>query len=109
MVSPLTDCMNGYFIVLYIHVYTTGGHHMKLLIAKWGNSLAVRLPSDYIRQAGLHEGDRVNAELDANGQIRLTPERIFDKHAFINRLRKLHGKRPQTEPVVEKMRKAERY
>jgi len=82
---------------------------MKLLIAKWGNSLAVRLPSDYIRQAGLQEGDIVHAELDPSGQIRLTPEQSFDKAAFLNRLQKLHGKRTPTESVVEQMRKAERY
>lgn len=82
---------------------------MKLLIARWGNSLAVRLPSDYIRQAGLHEGDVVHAELDSSGQIRLTPEQSFDKNAFLNRLQKLHGKRQPTESVIEQMRKAERY
>jgi antitoxin MazE len=82
---------------------------MKLLIAKWGNSLAVRLPSDCVRQAGLREGDRVNAQVDTNGQIRLTPEQFFDKEDFLSRMRKLHGNRPQTEPVVEKMRIMERY
>jgi antitoxin MazE len=82
---------------------------MKLLIAKWGNSLAVRLPSDCVRQAGLREGDRVDAQVDSNGQIRLTPEQSFDKNEFLARLRRLHGTRPQTEPIVEQMRKQERY
>jgi antitoxin MazE len=82
---------------------------MKLLIAKWGNSLAVRLPSDCVRQAGLREGDRVDAEVDARGNIRLTPVQSFDKEALLIRLRKLHGKRPATDPIVEQMRKTERY
>jgi antitoxin MazE len=82
---------------------------MKLLIAKWGNSLAVRLPSDCVRQAGLREGDRVDAQIEPDGQIRLTPESAFDKNEFLARLQKLHGRRPQTEPIVEQLRKAERY
>ena len=82
---------------------------MKLLIAKWGNSLAVRLPSDCVRQAGLREGDQVDAQVDPNGQIRLTPQQSFDKNDFMTRIRRLHGTRAQTEPIVEQMRKLERY
>ena len=29
-------------------------------IAKWGNSLAVRLPADLVRELGLKEGDRID-------------------------------------------------
>jgi antitoxin MazE len=29
-------------------------------VARWGNSLAVRLPSDLVRKLGLKEGDRVD-------------------------------------------------
>ncbi|ETX29065.1 AbrB/MazE/SpoVT family DNA-binding domain-containing protein [Roseivivax isoporae] len=29
-------------------------------IAKWGNSLAVRLPADLVRHLGLKEGDRID-------------------------------------------------
>lgn len=82
---------------------------MKLLIAKWGNSLAVRLPSECLQQAGLREGDRVELEVDASGQIRLTPEQYFDKASFLRRLRKLHDCRQPTEPLVEKMRQTERF
>ena len=32
---------------------------MRLLISKWGNSLAVRLPVECTRAAGLKEGDSV--------------------------------------------------
>ena len=36
--------------------------NVKLQVAKWGNSLAVRLPNEYVRQAGLRAGDSVEAE-----------------------------------------------
>lgn len=83
--------------------------NVKLQVAKWGNSLAVRLPNEYVRQAGLREGDSVEAEVTPGGEITLVPTRPFDKTAFLAQTRKLRGAMPETEPVVEKMRKAARY
>jgi len=34
---------------------------MNLRIAKWGNSLALQIPSDMARRLALHEGDTVEA------------------------------------------------
>ena len=83
--------------------------NVRLQVAKWGNSLAVRLPSEYARKAGLREGDSVEAEVTSSGEITLVPTRPFDKAAFLGKMRKLRGAMPETEPVVEKMRKAARY
>lgn len=83
--------------------------NMRLLVAKWGNSLAVRLPSECVRKAGLREGDSVEAEVTSSGEITLVPTRPFDKAAFLRRMRKLREAMPETEPVVEKMRKEARY
>ena len=33
-------------------------------VAKWGNSLAVRLPADLVRDLGLKEGDQIDLEKD---------------------------------------------
>ena len=33
-------------------------------VAKWGNSLAVRLPADLVRELGLKEGDQVDLVKD---------------------------------------------
>lgn len=82
---------------------------MKLQIAKWGNSLAVRLPVECIRITGLQEGDSVEAEVSPAGEIVLTPARPFDKAAFLDRVRKLRATLPMSEPVVERMRREERY
>lgn len=82
---------------------------MKLQLAKWGNSLAIRLPVECTRAAGLREGDTVDAEVTPVGEIRLTPTPAFDKAAFLERLRKLHAKMPMTTTTVEMMRKADRY
>ena len=82
---------------------------MRLQLAKWGNSLAVRLPVECVRAAGLRQGDSVDAEITPTGKITLTPAKPFDKSAFLQRLRKLRQSMPVTEPVVERMRRSARY
>ena len=82
---------------------------MRLQLAKWGNSLALRLPVECVRAAGLSEGDTVEAEVSPAGEITLTPAHAFDKTAFLGRLHKLHGKMPMTSATVEAMRRKDRY
>ena len=82
---------------------------MRLQLAKWGNSLAVRLPAECVRAAGLREGDSVDADITPAGEITLTPAKPFDKSAFLRRLRKLRQGMPMTKPVVEAMRRQTRY
>ena len=76
---------------------------MRLQLAKWGNSLAVRLPVECTRAAGLREGDTVEAEVTPIGEIKLTPAQPFDKAAFIKRLRKLRATMPMTTTTVQMM------
>lgn len=82
---------------------------MKLRLARWGNSLALRLPVECTRATGLREGDTVDAEVTPLGEIRLTPTRMFDKTAFLERVHKLHARMPMTAPTVEMMRREDRY
>jgi antitoxin MazE len=82
---------------------------MRLQVAKWGNSLAVRLPVECTRATGLKEGDSVEASITAAGAISLAPRKTFDKATFLKRIAKLHASMPMTEAVVEAMRQEERY
>lgn len=82
---------------------------MRLQVVKWGNSLAVRLPVEYLRAAGLKEGDEVEAEVTSIGEIRLTPTQRFDKAAFLERVRQLRAGLPTTASTVEEMRRGDRY
>lgn len=82
---------------------------MRLQVSKWGNSLAVRLPVECTRAAGLKEGDSVEASITPAGAITLAPEKTFDKATFLTRIAKLHASIPMTAPVVETMRQEERY
>lgn len=80
---------------------------MRLQIAKWGNSLAVRLPAECTRAAGLREGDVIEAEVTPAGKIKLTPALKFDKPAFLARTRKRRAKIPMTTTTVEIIRREE--
>jgi antitoxin MazE len=73
-------------------------------IAKWGNSLAVRIPLAIAKQASLAEGDSVKLALDPDGGIVLRPTRrkyeLADLVAQItprNRHRETDWGRPQGE------------
>ncbi len=44
-------------------------------LAKWGNSVAVRLPKAILSQAGLKTGDRLEVSLDQEGNIVIKPPR----------------------------------
>ena len=43
-------------------------------VAKWGNSLAVRIPADVARALGLKEGDSVDFEHAEDGTVHLVTE-----------------------------------
>jgi antitoxin MazE len=82
---------------------------MKLRISKWGNSLAVRLPAEYVRAIGAKPGDRIDAELGAAGKLTLAPSPSFDKAAFLKRVTKLRSSMQPTSTTVEVIRMDDRY
>ena len=56
-------------------------------IAKWGHSLAVRIPQAIAKEARLAEGDRLSLELDADGSIVLRPaRRRYELDQLISRI-----------------------
>ncbi len=84
---------------------------MKVHLAKWGNSLAVRIPGECARQAHVKAGDALEIEVTAAGELRLRPmaTESFDKAAFVKQARALRANSPMGEPVVEAMRQADRF
>ena len=47
---------------------------MEVVLARWGNSLGVRIPKDIASRTGLREGARVDIEAQGN-RIVITPAR----------------------------------
>jgi antitoxin MazE len=61
-------------------------------VAKWGNSLAVRLPSAVVEALDLREGDDV--EIYVAGTRSMGVARKADRAALIERLRAFRGRLP---------------
>lgn len=63
-----------------------------MLVAKWGNSLAVRLPAAVVEALGLKEGDDIEIQvLDAGSwAVKRKPSR----KQLLERLRKFRGRLP---------------
>jgi len=58
-------------------------------IAKWGNSLAVRLPAKLVEELGLKEGDEVEITKGTGNTLEL--QRVLDRLEILKELRKFRG------------------
>jgi antitoxin MazE len=101
--------------MMYLHVDTSGGAmsskglRMELMVSKWGNSLAIRLPAESAKRIGVGEGDTLIAEVSADGRLVLSPEGRAIGKAETRRLRQFVGRQKETVPVVGGMRRDARH
>lgn len=63
-------------------------------IAKWGNSLAVRLPAELVRELGLKEGDQIDLVKD-DGAVKV--RRLPRAEEVLEGLRRFRGRLPAAE------------
>lgn len=61
-------------------------------VAKWGNSLAVRLPAAVVEALKLREGDDI--EIHIEGERSMAVALKPDRNALIKRLRAFRGRLP---------------
>lgn len=87
----------------------TKGLRMELVVSKWGNSLAVRLPAESAKKIGVGEGDTLIAEVSADGRLVLAPQRRAIGKAESRRLRQFLDRQKETTPVLGQMRRGARY
>jgi antitoxin MazE len=59
-------------------------------VAKWGNSLAIRIPSSVVEALELQEGDEIDVRLPANARA-FEIERKPKPSDFLVRIRKFRG------------------
>jgi antitoxin MazE len=85
------------------------GSRIELRVAKWGNSLAVRLPADCAKRIGVGEGDTLVAEISSDGRLILAPEVRPIGKAELGRLRRFLSRQRKTAPVIGDMRRNARY
>ena len=81
---------------------------MDLQIAKWGNSLALRIPSEIVRRLGLREGSTVQAQLTVDGSLSICPS-TWNRKAFAQELAEAADTMPMSESVLEELRSKARY
>ena len=81
---------------------------MNLQISKWGNSLAMRIPSEVARQFGLREGDSVQAQMTADGALTIRPAG-WNRRAFAAELDAAREALPVGTSVMDELRQAARY
>ena len=63
-------------------------------VAKWGNSLAVRLPAAVVEALDLREGDQV--EIQVAGRNAFEVSKAPGRRELVARLRKFRGRLPST-------------
>jgi antitoxin MazE len=61
-------------------------------VAKWGNSLAIRLPAAVVAALGLKEGDEI--EIQVTEARKFAVARKPDRTELLNRLRAFRGRLP---------------
>lgn len=81
---------------------------MDLQVAKWGNSLALRIPAEVVRRLGLREGATVEAQITVDGSLSIRPAQ-WDRKAFAAELDKARTAMPMSEPVIMELRSGARY
>ena len=81
---------------------------MNLHVAKWGNSLALRIPAEYVRSAGIKEGDSVEACLTIDGGLTIRPA-TWDRKAFARELTAARGAMPMGQSVMDEVRHGGAY
>ena len=81
---------------------------MNLQISRWGNSLALRIPSEVARRFDLNEGDTVDARLTADGALSIRPGN-WSRAAFALEIDSARAAMPVGESTLGELRAAARY
>ncbi len=81
---------------------------MNLQVAKWGNSLAVRIPAEYVRSSGIKEGDSVSATLTVDGGLTIRPAK-WNRREFSRKLAAGREAMAMGKPVMDEVRRGGRY
>jgi len=81
---------------------------MDLQIAKWGNSLALRIPAEYVRSIGIKEGDCVQASLTVDGCLTIRPA-TWSRKVFARNLAAAREAMPMGKSVMDEVRRGGRY
>lgn len=81
---------------------------MDLQLAKWGNSLALRIPAAIVRRFRWREGDRVDARVTVDGSLSIRPAN-WKRADFAAELDRSRAAMLKGSSVIEELRRGSRY
>lgn len=81
---------------------------MQIHISKWGNSLAIRIPAEYVRQLGVKEGDNVAANLMPDGGLSIRPGK-WNRQDFAQELETKLATLSMGESVMDEVRRGGQF
>jgi antitoxin MazE len=81
---------------------------MNLKVAKWGNSLALRIPAEVVRSIGIKEGDSVEACLTVDGGLTIRPA-TWNRKEFAQELTVAREAIPMGQSVMNEVRRGRQY
>ena len=80
-----------------------------LVVSKWGNSLALRLPAESAKRLGVGEGDTLVSEIASDGRLILSAAPRAIGKVEVRRMREFLARQKVTAPLVRDMRRSARY
>ena len=81
---------------------------MDLQLAKWGNSLALRIPAELVRRFRWREGDKVDARFTVDGSLSIRPA-SWTRADFAAELVQARAALPKGTSVMDELRRGARY
>jgi antitoxin MazE len=91
----------------WIYIFPVYIQEIVMKVAKWGNSLAVRLPAKLVAELGLAEGDEI--QIVKASRERLEIERKIGREEAIEKLRKLREKYSGRLPAGYRFKRSDAY
>ena len=81
---------------------------MNIQISRWGNSLAMRIPAEVIKQIQIKEGDRVESILSLDGTLIIKPQKL-DRKTLAKMAKEQRDPMKMGKSVMDEVRSEARY
>ena len=81
---------------------------MKIKISKWGNSMALRIPTAFVKEIKLKDGDSVEITLSKDGSLIIRPQKLSRKE-IMEKLRAFRATLKMGTSVMDEVCSGARY
>ncbi len=81
---------------------------MKIKISKWGNIMALRIPTAFVKEIKLKDGDSVEITLSKDGSLIIRPQKLSRKE-IMEKLRAFRATLKMGTSVMDEVRSGARY